>query len=116
MQICSFPKEHGLKNWQQTRYTICVWRRLGVHHKRLGVVKGSGAAPRRDASKTLAGAPGRAGRMDAGVGEEDEDKAGPPERGGSSAGAARAEQWSWSGRSAGTGDGEGRRCGRRRSG
>ena len=49
VQICSFPKEHGLKNWQQTRYTICVWRRLGVRYKRLGVVKGvgRGASPRR---------------------------------------------------------------------
>jgi len=49
VQICSFPKELGLKNWQQTRYTICVWRRLGVRHKRLGVVKGVGrrALPRR---------------------------------------------------------------------
>jgi len=49
-------KEHGLKNWQQMRYVCaalvykilaynslqCVWRRLGVHHKRLGVVKGVG--------------------------------------------------------------------------
>jgi len=50
VQICSFPKEHGLKNWQQTRYTICVWRRLGVRHKRLGVVKGVG---RRASSRRL---------------------------------------------------------------
>jgi len=54
--------------------------------------------------------------MDAGVGEEDEDTAGPPERGGSSAGASRAEHRSWSGHSAGTGDGEGGLYGRRRSG
>jgi len=61
-------------------------------------------------------APGRAGRMDVGVGEEDEDTARSPKHGGSSAGAARAEQQSWSGRSAGIGDGEGRHCERRRSG
>jgi D-mannonate dehydratase len=57
-------KEPGLKNWQQMRYVcaavvykilcynatpMCVWRRLGVRHKRLGVVKGvwRRALPRR---------------------------------------------------------------------
>ena len=60
VQICSFPKEHGLKNLQQTRYTICVWRRLGVRHKRL---RGSGAAPRRGASKTLLGRAIDAGKV-----------------------------------------------------
>ena len=57
-------KEPGLQNWEQTRYVcaaqvykilaynalpMCVWRRLGVRHRRLGVVKGVGrrASPRR---------------------------------------------------------------------
>ncbi|CAD6249844.1 unnamed protein product [Miscanthus lutarioriparius] len=64
------------------------------------------------------GARGRAGRMDAGVGEEDEDTAGPPERWGSSAGAARAEveraqcrNRRWVRAALGEEEAEGARCG-----
>jgi len=66
-------------------------RAAGGAHSRGAV---AGCAHRRDRASWgsgHAGAPGRADRMDAGVGEEDEDTAGPPERGGSFVGAARAE-------------------------